>query len=86
MVSYIKNYTDRNASKINKIQYYGVNDNEVAASEISVLGCADVEIDEMVSTKHIYYDKKINRKLGNTYLPIGRRQEIQVSRALYLKS
>ena len=30
--------------------------------------------------------KKIIRKLENTYLPICRRQEIQVSRALYLKS
>ena len=30
--------------------------------------------------------KKIIRKLEKTYLPISRRQEIQVSRALYLKT
>ena len=37
-------------------QYYGVDDNEVATSEISVLGSGDEEIAEMVSTKHKYYD------------------------------
>ena len=83
MVSYIKNYITRNASKNNNIQYYGIDDKEVATSEISVLGCGDEEIAEMVCTKTI---KKFIRKLEKTYLPICRRQDIQVSRALYLKS
>ena len=52
MVSYIKNYTTRNVSKNNKFQYYGVHDNKLATSEISVLGSGDEEIAEMVSTKH----------------------------------
>ena len=53
MVSYIKNYTTRNESKNNIIQYYGVDDNEVATSEISVLGSGDEDIAEMVGTKYI---------------------------------
>ena len=51
-----------------------------------MLGSGDEDIAEMVSLKHKYYKKKIFRKLEKTYLPICRRQEIQVSRALYLKS
>ena len=52
MVSYIK-ITLLNVSKNNKI----IDDNEVATSEISVLGSGDEEIAEMVSTKHKFYNK-----------------------------
>ena len=55
MVSYIKKYTTRNVSKNNKIQYQSVDDMEV---EISVVGCGEEEIAEMVGTKHKYYHKK----------------------------
>ena len=55
MVSYIT-YITRKGSKNNKIQYYGVDDNEVATSEISVLGSGDEVIAEKVSTKHKCYD------------------------------
>ena len=58
MVSYIKKYTTRNASKNNKIQNYGIDDNPVATSEISVLDSGDEEIAEIVSTKHKDYDFK----------------------------
>ena len=83
MVSYIKQFI---LSNNNTIDYQGVDDNYVATSEISVLGSGDENIAEMVSLKHKYYSKKIFRKLEKTYLPICRRQEIQVSGALYLKS
>ena len=86
MVSYIKNYSTRNVSKNYEIQYCGVDDNKVATSEISVLGRWDEEIAEMVCAKHKYYDLKIYRTPEITYLTICRRQEIQVSRDLYLKS
>ena len=39
-----------NVSKYNKIQYYDIDDNEMATSE-SILGSGDKEIAEMVSTK-----------------------------------
>ena len=58
----------------------------MTTSEISVLDSGDVEIAEKVSTKRKYYKKIIIRKLEKTYLPICRRQEIQVSRDLYIKS
>ena len=48
-----------------------------------MLGSRDEEITEMVLNITI---KKIITKLEKTYLAICRRQEIQVSRALYLKS
>ena len=41
-VSYIK-ITLPNVSENNKIQYWGVHDNEVVTSEISVLGSGDEE-------------------------------------------
>ena len=56
MVSYIKIYTTTNVSKNNKIQYYGVDDKEVATSGISVLGSGDEEIAEIVSIKHKYHN------------------------------
>ena len=46
--------------------FYGVDYNEVATSEISVLGSGDEEIAQMVITKHKYCYKKIIRKLENT--------------------
>ena len=58
----------------------------MATSEISVLDSGDEEIAEMVSTKHKYYKKIIIRKLEKSYLTICRRQEIQVSRDLYMKT
>ena len=51
-----------------------------------MLGSEDEEIAEMVVLNINITIKKIIRKLEKTYLPICRRQEIQVSRALYLKS
>ena len=45
---------------------YGVDYNEVATSEISVLGRGDEEIAKIVSTTHKYCYKKIIRKLENT--------------------
>ena len=58
----------------------------MATSEISVSDSGEEEIAEMVCTKHKYYKKIIIRKLEKNYLPFCRRQEIQVSRDLYMKS
>ena len=61
-----------NVSKNNKIQYWLINDHEVATSEISVLGSGVEEIAKMEVLNINITNNKIIRKLEKTYLPICR--------------
>ena len=56
MVSNIKNYTTRSVFNNNTIDYLGVDNNEVATSEISAMGSGDEDIAEIVRNKYKYYN------------------------------